>query len=556
MGISLKPEHLKRYKDIARLLIKYGHSDLLPTAGLEEALPASERETEAVSDPEAEELADDLEKMGPIFIKLGQILSSRADLLPPPYLKALSRLQDRLEPFPFSEAREIVEEELGVRLSKAFSSFDPTPIAAASLGQVHRAVLHDGKPVAVKVQRPGIRKQVAEDMEALETIAEFLDKHTEAGERYRFTQVLDEFRADLLRELDYRQEARNMERIGENLAEFDRIVVPRPVADYTTSRVLTMDYIRGKKVTALNPLARMEIDGEALAEQLFRAYLKQILVDGFFHADPHPGNVFVTEDHRIALIDLGMVGHLTPSLQEQLLKMLIAISEGNSEEAADIAIGIGDIQEDFKEAEFRRRVSAIIMEQQGAKSADIQVGKAMLGFSQTSADSGIRMPPELTMLGKALLNLDEVARTLAPEFDPNESIRRNTADIIRKRAIKDLSPGNVLAAAMEVRDFVEEMPGRVNRILDMMAKNQFTVRVDAFDESTLIEGFQKVANRISLGVVLAALIIGAAMLMRVQTHFQLFGYPGLAMICFLVAAGGGFALILSILINDTWRRRS
>src|SRR5579871_2490529 len=347
MGLALKPEHLKRYKDIARLLIKYGHSDLLPATGLEEALPDLERQAEAVTDPQAEELADDLEEMGPIFIKLGQILSSRADLLPPAYLKALSRLQDRLQPFSFEQAREIVEEDLGARLSKAFSMFDPVPIAAASLGQVHQAALRDGRPVAVKVQRPGIRKQVAEDMGALENIAAFLDKHTEAGERYRFTQVLEEFRENLVRELDYRQEARSMERIGENLAEFDRIVVPQPISDYTTSRVLTMDYVRGKKVTALNPLARMEIDGEALAEQLFRVYLKQILVDGFFHADPHPGNVFVTDDRRIALIDLGMVGHLTPSLQEQLLKMLIAISEGDSEKAAGIAIGIGEIQEDF-----------------------------------------------------------------------------------------------------------------------------------------------------------------------------------------------------------------
>ncbi|HLV79788.1 MAG TPA: AarF/ABC1/UbiB kinase family protein [Chthonomonadaceae bacterium] len=556
MGLALKPEHLKRYKDIARLLIKYGHSDLLPATGLEEALPDLERQAEAVTDPQAEELADDLEEMGPIFIKLGQILSSRADLLPPAYLKALSRLQDRLQPFPFEQAREIVEEDLGARLSKAFSMFDPVPIAAASLGQVHQAALRDGRPVAVKVQRPGIRKQVAEDMGALENIAAFLDKHTEAGERYRFTQVLEEFRENLVRELDYRQEARSMERIGENLAEFDRIVVPQPISDYTTSRVLTMDYVRGKKVTALNPLARMEIDGEALAEQLFRVYLKQILVDGFFHADPHPGNVFVTDDRRIALIDLGMVGHLTPSLQEQLLKMLIAISEGDSEKAAGIAIGIGEIQEDFKEDVFRRRVAAIIAGQQDARSADIQVGRAMLAFSETSADSGIRMPPELTMLGKALLSLDQVARTLAPQFDPNESVRRNVAGIVRQRALKELSPGNALAAAMEARDLVEQMPGRVNRILDMMARSQFKVQVDAFDESTLIEGFQKVANRISLGVVLAALIIGAAMLMRVQTRFELFGYPGLAMICFLLAAGGGFGLILSILINDTRRPHS
>ncbi|CAN5150548.1 hypothetical protein BH18GEM1_BH18GEM1_17430 [soil metagenome] len=220
--------------------------------------------------------------------KLGQLLSTRADLLPLPYLEALARLQDRVEAFPFEAVEEIVQTELGVRLSKAFASFDPKPLAAASLGQVHHAALRDGRPVAVKVQRPAIRQQIVEDLAVLEEIADFLDRRTDWGWRYGFVGLLDEFRKTLLRELDYRQEAANLVSLGKNLAEYERIIVPQPVDDYTTERVLTMDFVRGKKVTALGPLGRLEMDGEPLADELFKAYLQQTLVDGLFHADPHP----------------------------------------------------------------------------------------------------------------------------------------------------------------------------------------------------------------------------------------------------------------------------
>src|SRR5256885_2065622 len=314
MGISLKPEHLKRYRDIAWLFMKYGRSDLVKHAGLEEALDESVASVDA---PQAEELASDLEKMGPTFIKLAQLLSTRADLLPFPYLDALARLQDNVEPFSFAEVEQIVSSELGVRISKAFAVFEATPIAAASLGQVHRAAMRDGRPVVVKVQRPGVRESIVEDLDALETVAEFLDSHTETGKRYEFKQMLMELRKSIIRELDYRQEAHNLAVLNENLKDFEHIAVPLPIEDYTTTRVLTMKYISGKKITSLSPLARIELDTFALAEHLFRAYLQQILVDGFFHADPHPGNVFLTDNGEIALIDLGMVARITPTFQER-----------------------------------------------------------------------------------------------------------------------------------------------------------------------------------------------------------------------------------------------
>ena len=549
MAISLKPQHLNRYRQIAWLFIKYGRSDLVKETGLEETLAAEERITPKEA-AKADELAGDLEKLGPTFVKLGQLLSTRVELLPRAYLEALARLQDKVEPFPFDEVEKIVTSELGVRMSKAFSDFAVKPMAAASLGQVHKARLRDGRQVAVKVQRPGIRDAMLEDLDALEEIAEFLDNHTAAGKRYEFCQMLDQFRKSLLRELDYRQEATNLTTIGHNLRGFEHIIVPEPIADYSTSRVLTMQYVHGKKITDLNPLARMEFDGSALAEEVFRAYLQQILVDGFFHADPHPGNVFLTDDYRIALIDLGMVGRIMPGLQEQLLQLLLAISEGRGDDAADIAIKIGERKEGFAEKEFKHAIAEIVAKQQGATVEQMQVGRLVLEVTQASGENGVRVPAELTMLGKTLLNLDQVGRTIAPEFDPNASIRRNAAQIMQQRLMKSLSPGNLFSGVLELKDLVQRLPARLNKIIDVIANNEMKVSVDAIDEKTLILGFQKVANRITVGLIIAALIVGAAMLMRVETSFRIWGYPGLAILLFLAAAGAGVLLLINILFYD------
>jgi ubiquinone biosynthesis protein len=549
MAISLKPRHLNRYRQIAWLFVKYGRSDLVKDTGLEETLDPEQRVTPKEA-AKASELADDLEKLGPTFVKLGQLLSTRVELMPRAYLEALARLQDKVEPFAFDEVEKIISSELGVRMSKAFSEFDATPLAAASLGQVHRARLRDGRQVAVKVQRPGIRDAVLEDLDALDEIAEFLDKHTVAGKRYEFSQMLDQFRKSLLRELDYRQEAMNLTTIGAHLKEFERVIVPAPVLDYSTSRVLTMGYVHGKKVTDLHPLARMEFDGIALAEELFRAYLQQILVDGFFHADPHPGNVFLTDDYRIALIDLGMVGRIMPGLQEQLLQLLLAISEGRGDDAAGIAIKIGDRTEDFAEKEFTHAIAEIVAKQQGVTVDQMQVGRLVLEVTQASAENGIRVPAELTMLGKTLLNLDQVGRAIAPDFDPNASIRRNAAQIMQQRLLKSLSPGNLFSGVLELKDLAQRLPGRINKIIDAIANNELKFSVDAIDEKTLVVGFQKVANRITVGLIIAALIVGAAMMMRVETTFRIWGYPGLAILLFLAAAGGGVVLLISILFYD------
>jgi ubiquinone biosynthesis protein len=554
MHLHLNARHWEQYRNIALLLMRHGRSDLVKKAGLDDVLNQSVAEPVPLA--EAKSLAEDLEKMGPTYVKLGQLLSTRPDLLPAGYLEALARLQDRVEPFGFSEVEAIVTSELGVRLSKAFHEFDPIPLAAASLGQVHRARMRDGREVVVKVQRPDIREKIIKDLSALMEVAEFLDYNTELGRKYEFSRTVEELRHSLINELDYREEARSLSLLEKNLREFDRIIIPLPVADYTTARVLTMEHIKGKKITAISPLRHLEIDGYTLADQIFGAYLKQILVDGFFHADPHPGNVFLTQDDHIALIDLGMVGRVTPRIQSRLLQFILAVGHGRADAAARIAFQMGEPREGVQEVEFIRKVSDLVGRHQQAVLGEINVGRTILEIKRMAGACRISVPAEMTMIGKALLNLDQIGHTLAPNFDPNASIRRYASRITRRRLTASISPGTLFSSLLEMKEVVEQLPSRLNTILDRLAKNEIEFKVDAIDERRLLEGLQKIANRIAVGLILAALIVGAAMLMDVPSAFRLFGYPGLAIIFFLIGAGGGIFLILDMIINDTKARRS
>jgi predicted unusual protein kinase regulating ubiquinone biosynthesis (AarF/ABC1/UbiB family) len=415
--------------------------------------------------------------------------------------------------------------------------------------------MHDGRAVVVKVQRPEIRDQIVQDLEALEEVAQFVDAHTELGKRYEFENMLQGLRSSLLRELDFKVEANNLITFGQNLREFERIIIPEPIDDFTTSRILTMEYIPGKKITELTPLRLMEIDGASLARELFRAYLKQILLDGFVHADPHPGNVFLTGDDRIALLDLGMVTRLLPGFQDNLLRLLLAISEGRGEEAADISIKMGEAKPSFKREEFKRRVAELVAEHADASLSRLNAGQVALEITRISADCWFRLPPEFTMIAKALLNLDRVVFTLDPTFEPSAVIRQRATEILQRNLLKTIAPGNLISGVVEVKEFVEKLPSRINKILDTVGNNELKVNVDAIDEKIVLEGLQKVANRITLGLILAALIVGAAMLMRVETSFRIFGYPGLPLLFFLMAAIAGVGLVLTIVFYDVSARK-
>jgi predicted unusual protein kinase regulating ubiquinone biosynthesis (AarF/ABC1/UbiB family) len=410
--------------------------------------------------------------------------------------------------------------------------------------------MRDGRAVVVKVQRPGIRELIVDDLDALIEIAQFLDSHTELGKRYEFENMLVDLRKSLLRELDFTIEAENLDTIGENLEEFDDIIVPEPIHDYTTTRVLTMEYISGKKITALSPLRLLEINGSELADDLFHAYLKQMLVDGLFHADPHPGNVFLTDDDQIALLDLGMVGRVTRTFQDNLLRLLLAISEGRGEIAAEAAIKMGEPKDDFDRNSFTRRVTDMVADNRDAVLSRMNAGRIVLEITKISADSWFRLPSDFTMIAKALMNLDRVVYSLDPTFDPNAVIREQATDILNRNLLRSVSPTSLLAGAVDVKEFAEKLPPRVNRILDALGNNELRFKVDAIDEKVVLDGLQKIANRITLGLVVAALIVGASMLMRVETSFRIFGYPGLPLIFFLLAAAAGLFLVFNILFYD------
>jgi predicted unusual protein kinase regulating ubiquinone biosynthesis (AarF/ABC1/UbiB family) len=311
-----------------------------------------------------------------------------------------------------------------------------------------------------------------------------------------------------------------------------------------------MNYIPGKKITELSPLRLLEIDALGLADELFRAYLKQMLIDGLFHADPHPGNVFLTPDDEIGLLDLGMVGRVTRTFQNNLLRLLLAISEGRGDEAAEAAIKMGEPKEGFDRTAFTRRVGDLVAENADAVLSRMNAGKVTLEITRISADCWFRLPSEFTMIAKTLLNLDKVVYTLDSSFDPNIIIRERATEILERNIIRSISPSNLLAGAVDVKEFAEKLPSRVNRILDAIGNNDIRFKVDAIDEKVVLDGLQKVANRITLGLVVAALIVGAAMLMRVETSFRIFGYPGLAMILFMLAALAGLWLALTILFYD------
>ncbi len=547
--MNLSIENLKRYKDIAMLFVKHGRSDVVKQAGLDPIL-ADEQEISEKDQEKAHELAEDLENLGGTYIKLGQLLSTRADLLPPAYLDALEKLQDDVKPFSFEKVNEIVCDELNVDISKAFSEFDEEPLAAASLGQVHKAKTRNGRPVVVKIQRPDIREQVAGDLDTLVGFAEKLDQHTEVGKKYEFGRILDELRKSILSELDYRKEASNLMTIAKNLKDFPNLVVPLPIDDYTTSRVLTMEYIPGKNVASLSPLARIDIDGKHLADELFRAYLKQILVDGFFHADPHPGNLSITKTGRIGLLDLGMVGHLQAEFRDNLLNLLLSISNGKGGEVAATAMKMGEPKDGFDEQEFTRLIGDLVAIEGTANLDKLNAGRIVLEITKIAADTAFRLPPEFTLIAKTLLNLDRAIYTLDPDFDPNKVIRSNAAKIMNERILETITPGAMMHNALEVKEFVEKLPHRINNILDVIGNNELQIKVDAIDEKTLMVAFQKIANRITTGLILAALIVAASLLMRVESSFEILGYPALPLLFFVFAAVGGIILIVNIIIND------
>ncbi len=543
--MSAAESRAARYAAVVRLLVRHGRSDLVSGAGLDEY--AVDGEGLPGDTDQAEAFASDLESMGPTYIKLGQLLSTRFDLLPAAYTTALSRLQDEIEPFDFDLVEEIVATELGSDIKHLYADFDRKPLAAASLGQVHRATLRSGREVAVKVQRPDARQDVRDDMATLTSLATLADKGTGAGRTFGFARLLREFDRSLNLELDYRREARNLVRFADITSKYDRLVVPEPVLDLTTGRVLTMTYLEGRKITDVGPLGLLDVDATPIVEQLFRAYLHSILDEGFLHADPHPGNLLLTPDGRLAILDLGMVASVPPRIQEKVVRLLVAIGDDNGELAARVLAEMGYPLDSYDAQAFRDDVTHLVSEAV-AEGPSMQAGRVLVELSRTSGAHGLRPPPEMSMVGKALLNLDRTTLHLDPDFAPAEAIRDNVQELLRS-GLKT-TPGDLVAAALDAKEFTSQLPRRANRILDSLAEGELRLRVDAMDEERLHTVLQRLANRLTLGIIIASSILGASLLMQVPTDHRILGYPAIAIVLFAIAILGGALLAGSIVITD------
>lgn len=545
--MSLLPEKYDNYIRFFSFVLKYRNSDIF----LADQDSISDREEWEDPDPSPEELAEDLQAMGPTYVKLGQLLSTRPDMLPEPYLKALAALQDSGEEIPYEEVETIFKEEIGQRISKAFASFEKEPMASASIGQVHRAVLHSGQKVAVKIQRPDVRKRFVEDLDTLMDLSGKAEKFSKEARNFSVHSIIEELRYILLQELDYNREAQNLELLKENLKDFQYLFVPGVIPGYFSRRVLTMEFVDGQKITSVSPLTLMDLPRKKLVDDLVEAYLQQIVVDGFAHADPHPGNVHLTRDHKLALMDLGMVARFGESMQENILKIMIALGDYDGDSLVTTVLEMSEYDEKTADIPtFTKLVLRKVQENKNRRAGDLQAGRLILKTNQIAANNHIILPTELTVLGKILLNMDQIVAFLDPDYDLEKTVRNYTQKMMRDRMLKQIKSGHLLQTILETKELTENLPHRLNKISENLAANKFRIRLDAFDEHRFIVAFQKVANRITIGIVIAALIVGAALLMRVPTDFTILGYPGLAILLFLFAASIGLYLIYKILFTD------
>ena len=592
----LAPRHLPRLKATIGLFTRYGLADFARQQGLH-GLGVGPEELEAEKGGSVAEKAiafrHRLVELGPAYVKLGQVLSTRPDLMPPSYIDELSRLQDDVPPIAFEEVDRIIGEELGGRLSKLFGEFDETPLGSASLGQVHAATLRDGRPVVVKVQRPGISGALADDILFFNELASFLAAHTSAGHRIDMVGIVQQLERALADELDYRVEARNAATFRKNLAAFPRILVPRVIEAYTTERVLTTERIRGIKIGDVSRFSRIEHDFTPVVDELTRAYLQQICIDGHFHADPHPGNVFIVfPEHRnpqtpaearasdrrsairpaqtplaqmnneamasapipppdidvkLALIDFGMTARLPTTLREQVVRLLMDLADNRGDDVAETMIEVGAVLEGFDRASYVREIAALVTRNYDLSVGDVRTGQVLHDVIDISFQHGLRLPAELTLLAKALFTLDLVTRTLDPTYSPIETVREFGAQIAADRARREVSPRRLFQLAVESGDLVRSLPHRLDLITERLSAGEFETRINAPQLDHLERALQKVANRIFSGAVLAGLLIASAMLMPYR---RALGTTG-----FVLAAALGLWMVVTILLADRRSRR-
>jgi ubiquinone biosynthesis protein len=543
--MNLRKElHLDRSRQLSGVLARHGLDYLAGAVGLErfavtQKLFGHANNQAAFTQPEHLRMA--LEEMGTTFIKLGQILSTRADLLPPEYLAELTKLQDAAPPVASEAIQQTLVAELGQPLKTLFASFDPEPLAAASIGQAHAATLPDGTDVVVKVRRPGVVEQVEEDLQMLQRLAAAATRYWEFADRYDLIGLAQEFAETLRSELDYIREGHSAERFAANFADDPGIHIPRIFWETTTTRVLTLERIRGNKINDLAALDKQGIDRPALAEYAAGVVLKMVCEDGFFHADPHPGNFFIEADGRIGLIDFGMIGQLDEHTQELLADLLVDISHQDADRLVDVFLELGVTRKPVNRPLLRRDVEHLLSVYWGRPLRDLKVGLLLSDVFGVMRAHHLHLPSNLALLLKTVIMAEGLGAILDPEFHLTTVLQPYTERLVLRRYLPSRWIPRLGRASIDLARLGVEMPQQIRRIMAAMESGNLQVgmRPDGLDP--LVNRFERISNRIVLGVIAAAFINGLAVLMSVYRP------PGWEHWAWTVVAFGfGCALLLGL----------
>jgi ubiquinone biosynthesis protein len=520
--IGKRMRHISRYRDIAIALIRNGFGIVVEEVGFAQFLSFPQRlffETkEKDSKTTGERIRLVLQELGPTFVKLGQIASTRPDLLPEEIIRELEKLQDQVPPFSFQEVREIVQEELGGELEGIFHHFEDSPLAAASIGQVHQAILRSGEKVAVKIQRPNIAAVIETDLEILQDLAALAERRLEWAAKYQIRDMVDEFSKSLRAELDYTIEARNAEKISNQFRNDPNIYVPKVFWEYSTKKVLTMEYVEGVKFSELEKLKQNGYNPKSLAERLAKGIFRQIFIDGFFHGDPHPGNVLVLPGEVIAFIDFGMVGRLTPEMKYHFSSLVIALMRQSTDGVIKSILQMGLVPDDVNLMQLRDDVDELREKYYGVPLSQISLGEAVNDLFRVAFRHSIRIPADLTLLGKTLLTVEGVVEKLDPDFSILDIAEPFGRQLLKER----LNPKNVAETVWKhVSDYGElmlDLPKHMKELTSLIKRGRLRLEIDIPELDLFLKKLDRISNRLSFSIVLLAfsiimvgIIIGSSM---------------------------------------------
>lgn len=513
--------HTGRYREIAMALGRHGFGYLAEEIGLTRLirLPLRRlRKNEPGSRTLAERIRLVLEELGPTFVKVGQLASTRSDLLPEAIIQELVKLQDQVSPFPAEEARGILEAELHQPLAELLQSFEETPLAAASIGQVHRARLITGEPVAIKIQRPGITPVIELDLDILQHLTTLANKRWSWVSRYQIPQMVEEFARSIRAELDYGFEGRNMEKIRRQFKADEGIYIPGVHWSLTTSRVLTMDFVEGEHLNRLLAIDELGYDRKELAERLVNALLRQIFEGGFFHADPHPGNLLVTREGKLAFIDFGMVGRLSGEMKDHLSSLVIALMRRSTEGMVRAILRMGLVGDDADTAGLRMDLERLRERYYDIPFAEIQIGQALHDLFATAQKHQVVLPADLLLLGKALLTVEGVALALDPELRILDMAEPFGRKLLREKYATRRLGKKLFDEAAELTDSLVDLPQQVRKLSSTLARGKLKMDMNVPEMEQFLRKLDQISNRLSFSIVLLAfsiimvgLIIGSSL---------------------------------------------